>query len=287
MDRRKRRRFDPEVVAEVAPRTSALAKVEGRLAQSRRSTVGAEVVDRSRRVVDGSLVADRVRLRAGRGTQEVDRRLAVDRDSGTRWGRSFGAIAGPGLVVALARRSHQLFMARIGTASSAAVPSSCASNTCRSCRRCRRRWICDGPALISRRPEAWSRYLLPAAAPARRRARALHEVLREQRVDDVDRRARGDADAVLAVHRAVGGDLRVGAVAVDLEVDAHGAADDLVLAEDALARDAARGQRQRVAGRAVEQDAGGVVLVDARLVDPDHARRRRQRHDVVGRAPER
>src|SRR5262249_22535739 len=74
---------------------------------------------------------------------------------------------------------------------------------------------------------------------------------------------------------------RLLAVAVDQEVDAQRAADDLVVGESAAGDLAGGGQRRRVAGGAVDQDAAGVVLVDPGVVDPQVARRAGQRARVL------
>ena len=106
-------------------------------------------------------------------------------------------------------------------------------------------------------------------AVARGRARAVDEVLRDQRAVDGRVGAARDAQAILAEQRAGGEQADGVAVARAGVVDALGAADDLAGGDDAPVDRAGRGERRGVVLRAVDQDADPVVLVDARAVDPE------------------
>ena len=140
---------------------------------------------------------------------------------------------------------------------------------------------------------------------ADRRVRAVHEVRRDGVAGHLDRGAGGHAHAVLAEERpgrtaaaaggrrsrrcptagsrrrsaAESGSVWPPAVGV-VVVLARVAADDLVVDQDAAVRDAGRPsaatvwRRRVVAGRAVDQHADRVVVVDARVVDRQRARRR-------------
>ena len=144
-----------------------------------------------------------------------------------------------------------------------------------------------------------------ASTRADRRVRAVHEVRRDGAAGDLHRRAGRDAHAVLAevragvdrkrrrnagraaarrlavaddqapedrVDLAAGGEVVVGLARV--------AARDLVVGQDRHVVDPRRRQRRRlarrvVARRAVDEDADRVVLLDARVVDRERARRLR------------